>query len=188
MASPCSLIPRVGSSSQPLFWKSSQKSKQSRLLCPQLLLDSYLHPVFVQVVCLLRWHSTPMFYLRHMAVLWTHWAQIHTDPLGEGLAMLLPFANLSHKSSCMTSSCLESMVKCSKKPTPRLIALSWCLFLCQGMGQYVGTTSSSVPGKAVPPLPDALQEGKLSCLTTQRILRPYCLFQGLSPPSQQVYP
>ena len=41
------LFPREGSLFLPLFMKPSQKSQQSALFCPRLLLDLCLHPICV---------------------------------------------------------------------------------------------------------------------------------------------
>ena len=72
-----------------LFWKPSQMSKYSALLCPWLLLDPCLHPLLVQTVGLLdgsallslmghRWVSK--LHASEIPVVWTQ-----TDPLGNGL-------------------------------------------------------------------------------------------------------
>lgn len=137
--------------------KSSQKSKQSPFLCLQFRSDSCLHPVYKLYACQGAQYSCVL----SQACGWVSKLQvsrINTDPLGEGLAMLLLFAVLSQKSSRTTRQQFRVYGKCSKKPAPRFEALSQCLY---SYARKQGSTTSFVPGQAVPPLPNALQEREL---------------------------
>jgi len=99
-----------------------------------------------------------VFYLRHVAEIKLQVLGSNTDTLGDSLAMLLLFAVLSQKSSRTTRQQFRVYGKCSKKPAPKFAALSQCLY---SYDRKQGSTSSFVPGQAVPPLPNALQEREL---------------------------
>jgi len=79
-----------------------------------------------------RGHSTPVFYLRHVAEIKLQVLGSNTDTLGDSLAMLLLFAVLSQKSSRTTRQQFRVYGKCSKKPAPKFAALSQCLYSYDG--------------------------------------------------------
>ena len=84
------------------------------------------------------------------------------DSLGEGLAMLQLVSISPRKAVTWLHSCLEFMVKCSKRLAPRFAALSRCLcFDASEWGSTLVPASTFVPTEAMPPLPSALQEGEL---------------------------
>lgn len=70
-------------------------------------------------------------------------------------------ASLSRKSSCMTEQWFGVYGKAQPK-APRLVALSRCLCSYPNeQGSSLTPTSSFLPGEAMSPLPNALQEGEL---------------------------
>ena len=76
---------------------------------------------------------------------------------------------------------LKFRVKCSRKPASKLAALSRCLCpYAKELGSTMQPTGSLVPGEAVPPLADTLQEGgTFSFSASQGILRLCHLLPGL---------
>ena len=112
-------------------------------------------------------------------------AQTHTGSLGEGLAAAGAGQVCPRSAATPKRRGVEFGVKHSKEPvtTTRLAVLSRCLSAyAEGQGTVVAPAHSFAPEEAMPPLPDALQEGGTCCPgASQGILRSHCLLLAPSP-------
>ena len=148
----CCLLPGARSREfPPTIVQEALTEEQSPLLCLWLLSDPCLHHV-----CLLAVHLPGGTVL--LCFISGTWLSFKTrnfrdlpsvdlwDPLGEDLAMLLPFASWSQKSGCTTTQWLGVYGKVQQKAGTKICCpQSVSLFLSLGIGHHVGTAGSLVP-------------------------------------------
>lgn len=125
--SPCSLIPREGSSCPPLFKNPLHKSKQSSLLCPRFLSYHCLHPVRAQAfdlpgtLALLCFISGTQLGLKTSHLKGPGMAQTHSPPPEESLVGLCLVLFCPRKAVGQPCSCLEFLATHGKKTSDHLI-------------------------------------------------------------------
>ena len=105
----------------------------------------------------------------HILGTWHMWTQAdHLDHLGECLTMLRLVLVCPRKAVAQFYRRSKFMVKQSKKPTTRFVALSRCLCSYTNERDCIDAASSFFPWEAIPPLPSALQERDLSLAVNSR--------------------
>ena len=86
--------------------------------------------------------------------------EIHNGPLGEGFTVLGLMQVCLRRAVAPKCRSTGFGVMCNKEPVFRLATLSRCLCTyAEEQGMVMVTASSFVPGEAMPPCPDVLQEG-----------------------------
>lgn len=147
--------------------KPFQKSRQSPFLQTRCPADCHLHPLSVlavyqpSITVYLELYPSQAGWILKLQTkgIWLggdlHWSS------GEGSCYIGNDAGLSQKGSLTKTQ--GHGVKHSKEPASRLATLSRCLSsYAEGQAGEMAHASSFLPGEAMPPLSDTLQEGVLS--------------------------
>lgn len=162
-----SLIPGVGSPCPPLFRKASQEKKQSPFFCSWLPSDPCFHPFHDQAACL----PGNTVFLCFISVTWLSFRTSNfRDPVQCGLALILWGKILSRRGQwwfvpekqLRDNAGVQSLWKGQQNSGTNFAAL--IRFLCSyasEQGSTLAPASSLVPGEAMSPVPNALQEGEL---------------------------